>query len=409
MLEKYDIGFEDALSRTIGCLFPLAAVDLPVDQTCGLVSADDILAVVDCPSTTVSLRDGYAVVSADATGASRDQPTRLKVVGMAVAGEERDLSVEEGSTVKVMTGANIPRGANAVVAEEFAQEENGWVTFFRDAPPGQNILVRGSDVTKGNALALRGDVLAPAVTGLLAAGGIHTVRVHPLPRVGIISTGDEVVAPGHPLKPGQLYASNLVTLLSWLRHFRIEAEATVVPDRKEKIRDAIEVMLKKADALLTSGGAWKSERDVTARIVGEMGGETVFHRVRLGPGKAVGLMVVAGKPVFCLPGGPPSNEMAFLQIALPGLLRMAGRRPIPFESRSACLTAPVAGESSWTQFLQARLEQDQGQWLAHPLRPRSRLQAQAGAEGLIKIPEGVERLESGEEAEIQVLRRSGKV
>jgi len=407
MLEKHDIGFEEALSRTVQCLSPLTAVDLPVDQCCGLVSADDIVAAVDCPSTTTSLRDGYAVISADVMGASTANPARLKMIGMAAAGEERDLKVEQGSAVKVMTGASIPQGANTVVAEEFTQEESGWVAFLRDAAPQQNILSRGSDVTKGNPLACRGDVLTPAMTGLLAAGGIHTVRAHPLPQVGIVSTGDEVVAPGHALKPGQLYASNLVTLLSWLRHFRIEAEATVVPDREDRLRMTMEAMLKKVDALLTSGGAWKSERDLTARTVAKMGGETIFHRVRLGPGKAVGLMVVAGKPVFCLPGGPPSNEMAFLQIALPGLLRMAGRQPIPFESRTARLSAPVAGDSAWTQFLQARLEQDQGQWLAHPLRMRSRLQSQAGAEALIKIPEGVERLDQGEEAEIQVLRGSG--
>ena len=400
---RYDIGFEKALSMTLEHLAPLQPVDMPVQDVSGLVAAQDCRAAVDCPSAASSLKDGYAVISADVADASRDHPVRLKKFGVSSAGNDADAVVIPGRTVQVMTGAVIPAGTEAVVPEEFTREENLHVVFYRGAMPGKNILSRGSDVAKGDSVAARGDILTPALTGLLAAAGIHRVRVYPRPQVGIISTGDEVVAPGRRLKSGQLYASNLVTLVSWLKHFKFKAMAEVVPDRKDKIRDAVEDMLLKADVLLTSGGTWKSERDFTTGVLTDMGGKIVFHRVRLGPGKAVALILVNEKAVFSLPGGPPSNEMAFLQIALPGLLHMTARPPVPFSFKTARLSAPVGGKISWTQFFQAGLEKRGRQWLAHPLRMKSRLQSQAAADAIIKVPEGVEQLNAGDEVEVQDL------
>lgn len=403
MTTKYDIGFEEALSLTLERLSSLKAIDIPVDEACGFVVAEDCHAVVDCPSTTTSMKDGYAVISSDVLEASKENPVKLDLLGMVSAGDDSNLIVEHGKTVKVMTGASIPQNADAVVAIEFTSEAGDQGLFFRDAPVGKNILTRGSDVAKGGLIAAQGDILSPPMTGLLAAGGIYSVRGYSRPRVGIISTGNEVVAPGNPIKPGQLYASNLVTLLSWLQHFHMETETAVVPDEKDKIRNTMEGLLKKVDVLLTSGGAWKSERDLTTGVLIEMGGDVVFHRVRLGPGKAAALILVDEKVVFCLPGGPPSNEMAFLQIALPGLLKMAGKYPVPFESRTAVLSAPVGGDITWTQFFQARLEKKDGRLYAHPLKLKSRLQSQATAEALIKVPEGVDQLNKGDEIEVQVL------
>ncbi len=403
MTTKYDIGFEAALSLTLERLFPLNAVDIPIGESCGFATAEDCCALVDCPSTTSSLKDGYAVVSANVADASKDYPVKLIISGMICAGDESDLVVEPGRAVTVMTGASIPPGADAVVAVEFTRKKNGHVLCFRDAMPGKNILVCGSDVAKGGSIAAVGTILTPAKTGFLAAGGISSVRVYPRPRVGIISTGDEVVAPGRSLNSGQLYASNLVTLISWLHHFGMESESAVVPDKEDKIRSVMEGMLTKVDVLLTSGGAWKSERDLTIKILKKMGGEIVFHRARLGPGKAVALILVEGKVVFCLPGGPPSNEMAFLQIALPGLLHMAGRSPKPFRFRTAGLASPVSGDITWTQFFHAGFERREGQLLVHPQKLKSRIQSQAAADALIKIPEGMERLNEGDKIRVQVL------
>jgi molybdopterin molybdotransferase len=406
MCAEYDIGLEEALSRVLDHLTPLAPVYLPVDEVGGLVAAEDCLAKADCPSVPTSLKDGYAVVWSDLENASEDRPVKLKVCGTSVAGGSSEIAVTPGAAVKIMTGARIPDGADAVIAEEFTREKDGWVSCLRDLDPRRNIIERGYDVAVGEPVASRGEVLTPARTGLLAAGGISTVRVHPRPRVGILATGDELVSPGEPLRPGQLYASNLVTLLSWLKHFHIEAEVALVGDQADSLAKAAERMLEHVDVLITSGGAWKSDRDLTIKVIQDMGGQVVFHRVRMGPGKAVALVLLNNKTVFCLPGGPPSNEIAFLQIALPGLLRLAGRSPVPFEYAEATLTKTVTGQKDWTQFFYAVIEENGGQWFVRPLEMKSRLRSQANANALIKIPEGIEQLEGHRQIQVQVLWRN---
>jgi len=400
---KYDIGFEEALATTLRVLTPLEPVDVPIGEAEGLVAAQDCVAHTDCPSASISLKDGYAVVATDLTDASATRPVRLKVVGTALAGGDAEATVRSGTAVKITSGARLPPGADAILASEFTSEENEWVLCFRNAGTRRNILERGCDVLKGKRIVARGGVLTPAKTGWLAAGGIARVQVHPRPQIGIIAVGDEVVAPGKPLTDGQLYASNLVTLRSWLRRFHMDAEIAVIGDHREHLARQAASMLERVDVILTSGGAWKSDRDLTVDVLKAMGTDLVFHRARMGPGKAVALLVIEGKALFCLPGGPPSNEMAFLQIALPGLLHLSGKSPIPFEHRLATLTRRVSGDKDWTQFLYATLQYNDNQWFANPLEMTSRLQAQANAEALIKIPEGVEYLDSQAKTWVQVL------
>ncbi len=403
MPAEYDIGLEKALSQMLDRVRRLAPVELEVGKAGGLVAAENCIANADCPSASTSSKDGYAVVSADLKNACRDRAVRLKVCGSSFAGGGVSATAKPGTAVKIMTGAVIPPGADAVIPNEFTEEEGDWVLCHRDAGPRKNIIEQGFDVAKGERIVSRRELIAPAMTGLLAAGGLSTVSVYPKPRVGIIATGDEVVAPGRPLKPGQLYASNLVTLLAWLRHFQMEAEVAVVGDRIEDLSRTAKGMFERVDVLLTSGGAWKSDRDLTVKVFKDAGGEIIFHRVRIGPGKAVALILVNDKTVFCLPGGPPSNEMAFLQIALPGLFHLSGRRPDPFEHKTATLIRTVSGQEDWTQFLYATIEEDSGQFLVSPVEKGSRLRSQTNAEALIKIPEGVEELQENERINVQVL------
>jgi len=403
IIKKYDIGLEEALSMVLGTLKTLTPVALPVDEVCGLIAAEDLFAAADCPSATSSLKDGYAVVSKDIEEASKDHPVKLRVTGMSAAGDSTSGAVEPGSAIKVLTGARLPQGADAVISIEFTREQANQVLCLKNAEPGRNVLSRGTDVETGDLVVSKGEMLTPALTGLLAAGGVYQVPVFPGPRVAIVATGDEVVAPGGPLKPGQLYASNLVTLNSWLRHFGFPVKSRVVKDNPKEIRRTFTSMLSDADALLTSGGAWKSERDLTVRVLDEMGWELIFHRVRMGPGKAVAMGMLDEKPVFCLPGGPPSNEMAFLQLALPGLFQIAGRSPIPFGIEKVRLASGVGGDFPWTQFYQAILERRGEEWWGVPLKMKSRIQSQALAKALIKVPEGVDRIEAGDMIEVQVL------
>ncbi|MEK7993696.1 MAG: molybdopterin molybdenumtransferase MoeA, partial [Planctomycetota bacterium] len=185
MRAGYDIGFEEALSRTLGRLTPLAPVCLEVDKVEGLVAAEDCIAKADCPSAPTSLKDGYAVISADLASASEDRPVQLRVCGKSVAGGEKPTQVKPGTAVKIMTGARIPDGADAVIAEEFTRQtlggltcqEDGYVFCLRPSGPGRNVIEQGYDVAKGEPVVRRGEVLTPAKAGLLAAGGISTVRV----------------------------------------------------------------------------------------------------------------------------------------------------------------------------------------------------------------------------------------
>lgn len=401
--QSWNVGLGEALSITLGALKQMPAVNLPLLETVGLVAAEDVFAVADCPSAGSALRDGYAVVSRDLEGASPTRPVRLRVVGTYGAGDRGVASIGPGLAMKVMTGARLPGGADTVIEIEATREEHGYLLCPKNAAPGEHVLDRGSDVSAGERLAAKGDPLTPGLAGLLAAGGVHRVPVIPMPRVGVVAIGDEVVPPGMPLQPGQVYASNLVTLCSWLRLFGIEARSAVAKDHADTLRETFTEMLSWADVLLTSGGAWKSERDMTVRVLEELGGNTLFRGVRMIPGKAVAFGTLQEKGIFFLPGGPPANEMAFLQIALPGLLHMGGKRPMPFPLQEARMADTIKGDMSRTRFYHATLERRGGEWWAFPLRTKSRLRSEAWAHAIIQVPEGVSVLCRSDRADVQFL------
>jgi molybdopterin molybdotransferase len=311
--------------------------------------------------------------------------------------------------VKITSGAILPKGADAVVGIEYCTETIEGILVSSRTEPGLNVLARATDIAQGAALGKPGDRLSPGMIGWLAAAGLEQVPVFRLPRVCLVATGDEVVAPGKPLEPGQLYASNLITLSAWLRGFGIATSSHIMPDRAEELRRALPRAIQGHDVLLTSGGAWGSERDLVLGVLDDLGWQGVFHRVRLGPGKAVGFGLLKGRPVFCLPGGPPSNEMAFLQIALPGILRLAGWSRPPFPVLTARLTEPVEGrEIDWTQFKRGKLLRARdGSFEVIPYKPLSRLESMALADCLIAVPEGVQRWKADQSVRVQVLTQPG--
>ena len=403
MTHRPHIGFEDALSIVRDNLSPLSPVEVSILDAGGLAAYEDVIARVDCPSLSSSMKDGFAVVSSDLSSVRDDSPKRLSITGMAAAGTRSSLEVRPGTTVRIMTGAPVPQGANAVLSEEYTRTEGETVLCFKEAEPGRNVLLRGSDVKVGEPVAQKGQFLSPAATGFMAAAGIDRTRVVPLPKVGVVATGEEVVMPGSPLQPGELYASNLITMVCWLKHFRMKTLTTSAPDREADIRTAIESVTKDVDVVLTSGGAWRSERDLTIRVLEEMGWKLLFRGVRMGPGKAVTFGILDGIPVFCLPGGPPSNEMAFLQLVLPALMIMGARAKAPFRYQMARLADRVTGDKTWTQFIYADLTERGDAWWAVPLRLKSRLRSQAYARAVIRIHEGRESLEEGSRVSVQVL------
>jgi molybdopterin molybdotransferase len=400
------IGYEEALNLVCLNLQPVGVEETPLDSCVGRIVSEDLIALISYPSTDVSLKDGFAVRSEEVSAASIHRPVCLRVIGSVFAGSGFEGEVKRGSAVKICSGAPIPQGLDAVVSGEFCREASAdEVWICADAEPGRNVLRSGGEITAGSAIARRGEVLRPGCLGLAAAAGISRIWAYRRPRAALIGVGDEVISPGQPLLPNQLYASNLVTIGAWLTSFGVPHVWSVVKDNEKAIKTELLKHLPSVDTILTSGGAWGSERDLVVGTLRGLGWREIFHNVRMGPGKGIAWGLLEGKPVFCLPGGPASNEMAFLQIALPGIFRMGGRNRNPLETVSARLTENVMGRHrAWTEFKDATLSCDfEGGYTVTLYRNRSRLQAIAYANCLVCIPEGTESLNQGDIIPVQVL------
>ena len=398
-------GLKEALRLTLEGIAPLPAESINLVDSVDRIAASDLFALVDSPSMSASKKDGYAVLCSETVHASKKNPVRLKVLGSMAAGGNEDIEVKPGTTVRVLTGARVPTGADAVVAEEFVKEEGPDILIKTTVEPGKNILPHGSDVSFGEKVLRTGQQISPGMTGLLAAAGHSKVPVFRKPLVGIIGIGDEIVEQGEPLTEGKLYASNIVTLAGWCSKYRMKTRMIIVRDDYEAILSRLRALSGETDAVITSGGAWTGNRDLVAKVLEGLGWKQAFHRIRIGPGKAVGFGMLNNKPVFILPGGPPSNLMGFLQIALPGLLALSGHQAPGLPRITAILASEVSGkEPDWTDFFYGTLEPGEGLPVFHPFKGRSRLVSMAEATAVASIPEGRDNLPEGSVVYVQLLK-----
>ena len=404
MSQSY-IGFKQALELTLASVSPLPTEMRPLADGLDAVAAEDIGATVDSPSAATSLKDGYAVRSADIAGASAARRVRLVLTGgAAAAGALERENVPPGAAVRILTGGRLPRQADVVVAEEFAVLEDEGIVVDQALAAGRNVLPRGTDVAAGDRVVAAGDRLTPGRLGLIAAAGRAHVRVHRNPRVAVIATGDEIRLPGTPLARGQLYASNAVTLEAWCRRCNCATELTIAPDRRAAILAALQKAVQTCDAVLTSGGAWSGERDLVRQALEELRWQMIFHRVRLGPGKGTGMGLVGRCPVFMLPGGPPSNLVGFLKLALPALRKMGGHQDNGLPGQRVHLEREVHGRQDWTQAVFGNILVDsEGRRLFRPDRQASRLKSIGQAQALLTMPEGTDHMAAGLAAEVEVL------
>jgi molybdopterin molybdotransferase len=404
-MKKLSLGLGKALSITLEHIKPLAVESIELAESTDHVAASDLYALVDSPSMDSSLKDGYAVLSHEVADATPEMPVRLKLIGLLAAGGKKDIELKSGTTVRVLTGARIPAGADAVLTEEFAKPEGNDILVMNFAEPGRNILRRGRDVESHKCIIKHGQQISPGIIGLIAAAGHSMVPVFKNPKVAIIGTGDEIVAPGEPLAEGKLYASNIMTISAWCKRYGMKTHMTIVHDDFDTLTNTLKTISADADAVITSGGAWTGDRDMVAQVLEGLGWQQYFHRIRIGPGKAVGFGMLDGKPIFILPGGPSSNLMGFLQIALPGLLALAGHADPSLPSITARLGADLEGrQRDWTNFFFGKLEEGEGLPVFHPLQNSSRLRAIAEAEAIACISEGQEPLSKGSVISVQVLK-----
>ncbi len=380
---------------------PLKTVSVPLDEAAGMVLAGPVAAHSSCPSVDSSLKDGFAVISEDIQSASPSSPVSLRVTGSVTAGASAEgLYLEPGTAIRIMTGSPVPKGATAVVAAEFTrdvQDGSGRsVQVVADAFSGRNILRKGEDIEEGELLLEAGRRLEPPAIGLLAAAGVSHVQVYRLPEVVIAAVGSELVMPGEPVRPGQIAASNMITLRAELQKAGIHPTTVLFKDNLESLKQSFQQLLDEYDVILTCGGVLDGDKDFTVRAMEELGVEMIFRRVRIGPGKGVCMGMRGKKLIINLPGGPPSNHVAAVVLGVPGVKRLMGNRN-PFPARvSATFHVQMKGVSQWTQFAYVKLEIKDGVFhVKHP-GGRSRLMDMALSDGLAELPVGQERIDNGD-------------
>ena len=398
-------GFQEALALVKANTGPAGTDVLPLAGCAGYVSAGDVFARISSPAGRTSLKDGFAVQSADTAGADRAHPRKLTPAGAVFAGGAAAGGIKPGQAVRVCTGAMVPDGADAVIAAELCREEANGILIFAENAPGQNILPAGDDVAAHDRVISKGQVISPALLAYAAAGGIDRLTVYRKPRFGLISIGDELVEPGRPLRDGQMYASNLIYNAGWLTYLGIPYEAVLAADDAESIAGRVSKMVPQVDAIITSGGVMNSERDLTVDVLNSLGWQIKFRHVRSGPGKATAFGVLQGKPVFCFSGAPASNALAFLEFALAGIHRMLGLPGDPLEAGTAVLKQDIEFRNpDWTEFREARLETDgSGGTFVVPFSGKGRLKSGAAADCLICKPEGVDTMKAGQTVTVHLL------
>jgi len=398
---------DEHLAEVLQVVQPLAPLEVGLLDAHGCTLAEDVVAAMPLPGFDNSAMDGYAVRAADVTQA----PTVLHVVGDVPAGPASPLRVQQGLCVRIMTGAMLPPGADTVVPVEHTDGGIAQVRIDQVPRPGQHVRRAGEDVQAGETVLANGSVLGAAQIGLAAAVGRARLFVRPKPRVVVLATGDELVEPGRPLLPGQIYDSNSVALTAACTEAGAQAyRVGIVQDDGRRLLDTLEDQLVRADLLVTSGGVSVGAYDVVKEVLSRLG--TVgFHKVAMQPGMPQGFGVIGPDrtPVFGLPGNPVSALVSFEVFVRPALRRMLGaaqvHRPVVSAVAAETLRSPVGKRS----YLRVRLEVRDGAYVVTPVSgPGSHLVAGlARANALAVLPEAVDEVAAGSPVQVMVLERRG--
>ncbi|WP_380285723.1 gephyrin-like molybdotransferase Glp [Kitasatospora purpeofusca] len=412
---------DEHLADVLAAVGPLPAIELQLLDARGCRLAEDVLAEGDLPPFDNSSMDGYALRTADTVGAGTAYPSVLAVVGDIAAGAADLPRVGPGQAARIMTGAPVPPGAQAVAPVEWtdggagtgrpadamtAPVEGEEVRVLRPVAEGAHIRRRGSDVAAGTRVLTAGTRLGPAQLGLLAAIGRATATVRPRPRVVVLSTGSELVQPGEPVGPGQIADSNSFTLTAAaLDAGAIAYRVGGVPDDAARLRAVLEDQLGRADLIVTSGGVSVGAYDVVKEVFAEYGGVD-FRRLRMQPGKPQGFGRIgpgAGVPLMALPGNPVSAYISFELFVRPVIRAMLGaedvHRPVVRAHCPVALRSPAGRR----QFLRGRYFAPDG--LVEPVGGAGShlVGALARADCLITVPEDVTELPAGSEVDVVLL------
>ncbi|MBI5480548.1 MAG: molybdopterin molybdotransferase MoeA [Deltaproteobacteria bacterium] len=389
---------------------PVGTERVALVEADGRVLAAALAAPCDWPLWTRSMMDGYAVRARDLAAAGPAHPVRLAVRGAVPMGDSFAGEVGAGEAVAITTGGKLPAGADAVlVVEDARQAWPGAIEVLGDVGPGANVIRPGEDFRCGEELVPAGRRLRPQDLGLLAGLGVLEVEVRRRPRVGLLSTGDEVVPPGPAeLPPGKIRDLNQTVLAAQLRRAGAEpVPGGIAPDREEALRAAIEALWERSDAVLVSGGSSVGTHDLVERAVTSLPGvEPLFHGINVRPGKPTLCVRRGGRPLVGMPGHPVSSMVIFDVFVRPLLQRLCGeapRDPWPARRRAvmaaACRKTP--GRDEYVRVALAPPAAPGGPWRATPVPGgSSAFSCVVRADGLVLVPETVDRLAAGDEVEV---------
>ena len=423
MVTQAMISVEDALERILAHVGRLEPEDRPLLDTLGQLLAEDVAAGFDIPPLDNTAMDGYAVRAADTEGAGEASPVRLRVTGDLAAGYLFEGEVTPGTAVRIMTGAPIPRGADAIVPFEETDEgstgsagaprsqvegDERWVQVLKAAELAANIRRAGEDVRRDAPVMPQGTLLGPAQIGVLASLGRETVRVYRRPVVAILSTGDELLDLGQPIAPGKIYDSNAYSVAAMVR------EAGGVPKRLGIASDTVEALTAKlregldADLLITSAGVSRGDFDVVKDVLAKEG-EIDFWTVRMKPGKplAFGAFPSGDRrvPHIGLPGNPVSSMITFELFGRPAVYKMLGRSDWERPRVRALAEERIVNTDGRRVYARAIVSERDGRYYASLTGPQGSgiLTSMALANALAVVPEHVPAIEPGDEVECLLL------
>jgi molybdenum cofactor synthesis domain-containing protein len=393
------IPFQDALALIHEIATPLGRAErVPIAEAVGRVLDSDVVAERDVPPFDRAAMDGYAVVAEDTFGASRFEPRRLHLIEVVHTGKIPTKRVNRGECIEIATGAPLPDGADAVVMVEETDKDDAEVQIFTPVYPRQHVGRRGADISAGQRVLTRGDVLSPSKVGTLAALGMRTVGVYERPRVAILSTGSEIVEPGDPLQPGQIYDINKYTLTAIIReHGGVPVSYPTAPDSIDQLGAAVDACLAN-DVIVVSGGSSVGERDLTLDVLRQKG-EVLFHGIAVKPGKPTVFGRIGSTPVLGMPGYPTSCLSNAYMLLVPLLRRFAYLPPHVMHSVRVPAAQRFVSTTGRHQFYTVRIVD--GLAVA-AFKASGDITSMSQADGYIEIPAQTDIVEKGEMVEVKL-------
>lgn len=407
--------FEAAIS-----LEPLEEEIIDLNQALGRVLSRDVIAQVNVPSFDRSNLDGFAVKASDTVGAEEYRPISLQLTDEQIAaGFQPHQEITAGFASQIATGGMLPRGADAIVMVEHTDFLGNKLIISKSVSPGSGIAFAGTDVSSGEIILYKGDQLTSCETGILAAIGEAKIHVWRRPKVAIISTGNEIIAPGLTMKPGFVYDSNARIIADAVKELGGEPlELGIAIDDIAELRKKTNEALNIADMILLSGGTSKGQGDLSYQVVYELSNPGVIvHGVALKPGKPICLAATKGKPVVVLPGFPTSAIFTFHEFIAPVIRQLSGLSPSSQSTRIAELDVRINSEIGRTEFLLVRLlektqpppDKEPPQLISYPIGKGSgSVTTFSRADGFIRIDRHVELIEAHSKVEVQLISRDTK-